>query len=184
MYFILRTKRVGGEPFLRLLLGTDQALTFMHPALHAGQMAFEPIDPMVSMPRLSKEPLAGHAPRHILQPVGINDSFFPEPIYDAMTLAYGHPRAGDEVWPSMRAAQGLLGIQAPVDYPVGNNLKSEDGRPYTGAVIQFPASDFDGHGVYRRVATLQHQFSCFHASFRKTGIGIIPPPAAFEAACP
>jgi len=184
MYFILRTKRVGGEPFLRLLLGTDQALNFMHPALHAGQMAFEPIDPMVSMPRLSKEPLAGHAPRHILQPVGINDSFFPEPIYDAMTLAYGHPRAGDEVWPSMRAAQGLLGIDAPVAYPVSNNLKSEDGRGYTGAVIQFPAPDFDGHGVYRRVATLQHQFSCFHSAFRKTGVGSIPPPAAFEAACP
>jgi hypothetical protein len=184
MYFILRTKRVGGEPFLRVLFGTDQPLTFMHPALHLGQMAFEPIDPMVSMPRLSKEPLAGHAPRHLLQPVGINDSFFPEPIYDAMTLAYGHPRVGDEVWPSMRAAQGLLGIDAPVGYPVSNNLKAEDGRAYTGAVIQFAAPNFDGHGVYRRVPTLQHQFSCFHAAFRKTGVGTIPAPASFDAPCP
>ena len=48
-------------------------------------------------------------------------------IYDAMDLAYAHPRVGDEIWPTMRDAQKLVGLDTPLTYPVKANLKSVDG---------------------------------------------------------
>ena len=185
MYFILETKTVGGRGLLRFLLGTQVDFTFMSPVLHLMETALEPIDPMVSMPRLARRPLPNHPTRPIYEPVGLDDSYFPPVLYDAMVLAYGHPRAGEEVWPSMHEAQNLLGLGAVASYPVRQNLQSETGTPYTGVVVQY-ASDgtFDSHGIFRRLEAVRHQYGCFHSTFHKNGIGVVPAPGAETEPCP
>ncbi|MDB4938927.1 MAG: hypothetical protein JWP87_5899 [Labilithrix sp.] len=184
VYFILKTSTVpGAASFVQLLLGTSEKLSFLHPALQLAETAIEPIDPMVSAARVAHRPLPGHPARPIYEPVGLNDSYFPTVIYDAMDLAYAHPRVGDEVWPTMRDAQKLIGLDAPATYPVKANLKSVDGTPYTGAIVQYAPDNYDGHGIYRKHPSVIYQYGCFHASFRKTGTAVIPAPAPMGTPC-
>ena len=185
VYFILKTSTVpGAAGLVALLLRTTEKLSFLHPALQIAETALEPVDPMVSAARVAHRPLEGHPARPIYEPVGLDDSYFPTTIYDAMDLAYAHPRVGDEVWPTMREAQKLAGLDAPLTYPVKGNLKSVDGRPYTGAIVQYAPNGYDGHGIYRKHDAVIYQYACFHASFRKTGTAVIPAPAPAGTPCP
>ena len=105
-------------------------------------------------------------------------------IYDAMALAYRHPRAGEEIWSSMTDAQKLLGLGTPVQFPVKANRMSVDGQPYTGAILQFTVpAPYDPHGVYRRVDAAIHQYRCFHKTFRDSGVAVVPAPAEMDAPC-
>jgi hypothetical protein len=184
-WFILETSSIpGASGLISVLLKTTEKLTFLHPALAVAETALEPIDPIASMPRLGKNPLPGHPARPIYEPVGLKDSYFPTDVYDAMALAYGHPRVGDEVWPTMRRAQALEGIDQPLTYPVKDDLRSEDGRPYTGVVVQSAGDGVhDDHGIYRRVDGIVHQYGCFHSTFRDTGTAVVVAPSAIGSPC-
>lgn len=184
-YFLLTTKiRTGIGALLAVILKTTQKLSFLHPALSLGATAVEAVDPLVSANRVAKRPLPGHPARPIYEPVGKDDAYFPIEIFDAMVLSYGHARAGDEVWPSMREAQKLLGIDAPVSYPVRENATSEGGARYTGVVVQYDEDPaYDSHQIYRRNEAVQHQFGCFHETFMKTGVAVVPAPAPRDAPC-
>lgn len=177
IYFLLQTQfvsNVGG--LLSVVLKTSEKLTFLHPALHIGETAIEAGDPIVSANRVAKRPLPGHPARYLYAPQGKDDSYFTTAVYDAMTLSYGSPRAGDEVWPSQREAQKLVGLDAVAAYPVKSNLTSENGTQYTGVVTQWKDDLFDSHQIYRRNPSVQHQFGCFHQTFRKTGVAVVPAP--------
>ena len=78
----------------------------------------------------------------------------------------------------MREAQKLVGLDAVAPYPVKLNLTSESKAQYTGVVTQWKDDTFDSHQIYRRNASVQHQYGCFHQSFRKTGVAVVPAPAA------
>lgn len=184
IYFLLETsfvENIGG--LLSVVLKTSERMSFMHPALHVGETAIEAADSIVSANRIAQRPLPGHPARFIYEPVGKDDSYFPTQIYDAMVLSYGHPRAGDEIWPSMNEAQKLVGKDAVVPYPVKANLVSENGSPYTGVVVQYADDTFDSHQIYRRLPAVQHQYACFHETFRKTGVAVVSPPGPRDAPC-
>ena len=186
VYFLLRSPTVPQAPgLLALLIRTEEKLTFLHPVLQLGETAIEPIDPIVSAARVGRRPLPGHPARPIYEPVGVDDSYFKTEIYDAMDLAYAHPRVGDEIWPSMREAQKLLGIDTPIEYPVKANLKSENGSMYTGAIVQYsPAPEgTDGHSIHFRKDVVMQQYGCFHETFRKNGVAVISPPAPIGTPC-
>ena len=186
-YFALRTSVLpNAYNLLRLLIGTREEITFMHPALHLIETAWEAIDPITSTPRLARAPLPGHPVRSIYEPVGKGDSYFNTDIYDAMALAYGHPQAGDAIWPSMKTSLDLVGLGQKVEYPVKSNLKGGEGKPFTGIVVQYDNDNgaFDGHGIYRRVEAVRYQYGCFHATYRKNGIGVVPAPAKLGTPCP
>ena len=55
--------------------------------------------------------------------------------------------------------------------------------PYAGIVAQYAIPGENGHGLYKRLESVQHQFSCFHSTYRKTGIAVVPPPAALGTPC-
>jgi hypothetical protein len=185
VYFILKTSTVpGAAGLVALLLRTTEKLSFLHPALQIAETALEPVDPMVSAARVGNRPLPDHPARPIYEPAGKDDSYFPTTIYDAMDLAYAHPRVGDEVWPGMREAQKLVGLDAPLSYPVKANLKSVDGQTYTGAIVQYAPDNYDGHAIYRKHDAVIYQYGCFHSSFRKTGTAVIPAPAPLGTPCP
>ncbi|MEP7122692.1 MAG: hypothetical protein ABJE95_17340 [Byssovorax sp.] len=168
-----------------IILGTKAELTFMHPALSVFETAWEAVDPMVYMPRLARRPLSGHPVRPIYEPAGKGDSYFPEATYDAMALAYGHKEAGSIVWPSMQEALKLEGLSGIEPYPVSNNLTSEDGTKYTGAVLQYEGDGvYDPHALYSQREEVKFQYSCFLESFLKTGVAKIPAPGKLGTACP
>jgi hypothetical protein len=177
LYFLIETNYIeNAAGLLAVVLKTSERLTFMHPAMQIGATAIEAVDPIVSANRLAKRPLAGHPARHVYAPQGKGDSYFTTEVYDAITLSYGSQRAGDEIWPSMHEAQKLVGTDAVAPYPVKSNITSENGSQYTGVVVQYEDPTFAPHQIYRRLPAVQHQFGCFHQSFRKTGVAVVPAP--------
>lgn len=184
-HFILLTELLDAPPVLSLLLGTPEAnLSFMHPALHVLQTAWEAAEPYVYMPRLGKRPLPGHPTRPVYEPAGQGDSFFSTELYDAYALAYGHVQAGDSVWSSMQASLALDGLDGLKGFPLTNNLTSVDGVPYTGAVVQYPGDGFtDPHSIYAQYPEVMHQYGCFFETFLDGQAVIVPPVANVGPPC-
>lgn len=172
------------ETLIAALLGTNAQLTFMHPALSLFETVWEPVDPMIYMPRLARRPLPGHSPVSTYKPVAIGDSYFREATFDAMSLAFGQPQAGDIVWPSMQDALALADLDGLRSYPIADNLMSADGTAYTSAVVQYEGDGiFDPHAIYAQLETVKHQYSCFFGSHLRTGTAQIVAPAPLSAPC-
>lgn len=164
-HFILVTELMGeGVPqaLLSGAVGNDEPLTFLHPVMHVAQTAWMPAEPMASMPRLALDPLPGHPARDVYEPVGKDDSYFPPSLFDAMALAYGHPQAGEEVWPGMQAHLALVGGEGLLTYPVVDNVLSRNGETVTGAVVQYAGDGFsDPHAIFTQLGEVRHQYGCF-----------------------
>lgn len=162
-YMILETELL---PNTRVLLGSvlrvdGDTLSHLHPAMHLMQLGWEPAEPMVFMPRISRRPLEGIPSRPIYEPVGQGDSYFPTVLYDAVALAYGHRQVGTEVWPTMQPRLAWAGLDGFETYPVRDNLTSERGDAYTGAVVQHAGDGFsDPHNIFMQVPEIRHQWSC------------------------
>ena len=184
-YFILKGNQVpGGASTLSLVLGTKGTLTFMHPAMHLLELAWESAEPIVYMPRLARRPLPSHPVRAVYEPVAEGDSYFPTPVYDAVALAYGHSEAGELVWPSMQQALALDGLDGLEPYPVAHNRQSEDGTLYTGVVVQYAGDGvYDPHAIYSQLDAVKYQYGCFAALFFQDGIGTVPAPGAIGTSC-
>ncbi|MFO0646383.1 MAG: hypothetical protein U0326_09095 [Polyangiales bacterium] len=187
-YFILQTGLVPGAAILlRTVLGTQVALSFMHPGLALLETAWEPAEPMAYMPRIARDPLPTHPVRPIYEPVGQGDSYFPTVVYDAVALAYGHQQAGAEVWPTMQPALTLGGLGGTIRYPVRNNRMSASmATPYTGVVVQYTGDGvYDPHALYTQLDAVKFQYSCFADTFVRTGMATVFDPAgrAPDAPC-
>ncbi len=184
-YYMFRSTRIPGT-LINLLLGTWNKMTFMHPAVHVMQTAWEAAEPLVYAPRVSRRPLDGHPSRHVYEPVGKGDSYFGTEIFDAMALAFGNEQAGAQVWPTMQTALKLSGMGGMATYPVKNNLKSEEksGVQYTGVVAQYEGDGiYDPHAIAFQLDTVKHQYSCFLQTFFQTGTAVVPAPAKLGTTC-
>lgn len=183
-YFILETTLISNVgSLLATVLGTDE-LSHAHPALHMLQLAWEPVEAFVFVPRLAASPLPGHPARSIYEPVGEGDSYFPTLIFDRIALAYRNQQAGPEVWPTMQPALAQRGLHGLADYPVANNRTSVDGDAYTGVVVQW-ANDgvHDGHEVFQYFDEVKHQYGCFLETYYRTGTATLPAPAPLGTTC-
>lgn len=176
----------GTRGFLAGVFSTDEApLSFMHPGMELLAAGWEIADPMVAMARLARRPLPGGAARHVYEPVGKGDVYFPTVVYDAAALAYGNQQAGTEVWPAMQQALALDDLDGLATYPVSRNRPAGDGTMTTRVVVQFePDGLLDAHYIYRQLETVKHQYGCFLASFVRTGVPVVPAPAPLATACP
>lgn len=184
-YMILETELIPGVRGLlaNVLRTRSERLSHLHPAMHLLGLGWEPADPMVFMPRISRRPLEGIDPRPIYQPVGRGDSYFPPVLYDAMALAYGHRQAGEDVWPSMQASLEWAGRDGFDAYPVQANVESEAGTPYTGVVVQSAGDGFtDPHNVFMQIPGIRHQWGCFLRS-ALDGAATVPAPADPGSPC-
>jgi hypothetical protein len=175
----------GAADALPLVLGTDQPLTFAHPAMSLMEMGWEAGEPLVYLPRLGRRPLPGRPVRPVYEPVGRGDTYFDTTVYDAMALAFGHEEAGDVVWSSMQDALALQGLDGMEAYPVVDNRVSEDGRPSTGVVVQYEGDGLiNPHSIYRQRDEVIYQYSCFLSTMRDTGRAVVPAPAPLGTPCP
>ena len=185
-HFILLSTQIDNLPtLLQRVLRTSEDLSHLHPALHLLQTAWEAAEPLVFMPRRGHDPLPGHPVRSDYEPVGRDDSYYPIGVYDAVVLAYGHPQAGDEVWPSMQERLALADLDGIVPYPVAQNLTSLTGERFTGVVVQYAGDGWsDPHEIFVYLEEVRYQYGCFFESFRATGVATVPAPAPLGTPCP
>lgn len=175
----------GVKGFLALLLGTPELdLTFLHPGLTLLSFGWETGDPLVFMPRLARNPLPGHPARHIYEPVGKDDQYFPIAIFDAAALSYGNQQAGSEHWPSMQQALALDGRDGLVSYPVTANRTSGEGEMTTGVVVQYLGDGIaDPHSIYAQLDEVKYQYGCFFKTYFDTGVAKVLAPAPLGTPC-
>ncbi|HUS31685.1 MAG TPA: hypothetical protein VMZ53_24450 [Kofleriaceae bacterium] len=170
----------GARGLLGSVLGVDgDTLTFMHPALGLIELGWEIADPINSMSRIAHRPLPGHTARHVYQPIGLDDKYFPMPIFDAAALAYGNQQAGDMVWTTTQDSLRADGLDGLLSYPVHGNQGT------TAVVVQYRDGGIvDAHQIYRQLDEVKYQYGCFLQSYLRDGVPTVPAPAALSASCP
>jgi hypothetical protein len=175
----------GAAGLLAAILSTDAgALRFVHPGLSLLETAFDISEPMASMNRLAHRPLAGFPVRHIYEPVGQGDEYFPTTVFDAAAVAYGNQQAGATIWPGMQDALAAIGLDGVASYPVSQNRVAADGTPYTGVVVQFESDGIENaHYIYRQLDEVKHQYGCFLATWIADGTPTVPAPGAIGEPC-
>ncbi len=178
---ILDTDLIGGaRGFMGGVFATDSdQLTFLHPGMSLLGVGWEIAEPMASMARLARRPLPGFPIRHVYEPVGLGDVYFPTDIFDTAALAYGNRQAGTALWPQMQDALALDGLGGLDTYPVSANVGG-----HTRVAVQFASDGIaNAHYLYRQLDEVKHQYGCFLDSYVRTGTPVVPAPAALTAPC-
>ena len=172
---------VGARSLLAGVFGVEgDTLSFVHPTLALLGLGWEIAEPGPSMARLSRRPLPGFPRRHIYEPVGLDDKYFPNPVFDAAALAYGNHQAGEQVWPGTQQALATDHLDGMIAYPVRGN---RDG--VTNLVVQYKDDGLlDAHYIHRQLPAVQYQYGCFLASYLRDGVPTVPAPAPVDTACP
>ena len=160
-----------------------ETFTFVHPSLALLGMGWEIAEPGASMARIARRPLADGPPRHVYQPIGENDKYFPTPIFDAATLAHGNNLAGDAVWPQTAEALALDGLNMAKIYPVKGN-RSQHGAITTSVAVQYKGDGIaDPHNIFIQLPAVKYQYRCFLETLFRDGTPTVFAPKALDAAC-
>lgn len=166
-----------------LLLGTLQPLDPLYPGLQLLEAAWEVADPIVYAPYLAQRPLDGHPVRSVYKPVGQGDTEVPEVVFNAMALATGLRQAGPIFWPEMQVSLALDGLDGIEPYPVANNLVSDDGRPYTGVVVQYQGDGIaDPHTIFSQLDEVKFQYANFLSTWFEDGVAQVLDPLSLGIA--
>ncbi|MBU54181.1 MAG: hypothetical protein CL920_36250 [Deltaproteobacteria bacterium] len=169
------------------MMGLDNEMTHLHPIMNVLEIAWEPADPFISSAYLARRTLKPDFPvRSIYEPVGLQDSFFTTTILDLMASGYGNQQAGDTVWPGMQERFKVLGLDKKASYPIKQNRKGAGGVEYTGVVVQYSpdTQTKNGHIIAFQLDDVKYQYGCFLSTFIRTGVGVVPAPAALGTPCP
>lgn len=183
---ILLTQVINDTPgLLSTIFGTDpSALSFAYPPLALLGIGWEIAEPGAFVPRLARRPLPGMPVHDIYTPVGINDVYFPNPVFDSMHTAYGNQQAGTIVWPEMQESMALEGWDGLASYPVTGNRPGPDGNNHTRVVVQYPEDGIvDGHQIYRQYEAVKRQYGCFFRTFLDNGVATVPDEGTLDDPC-
>jgi hypothetical protein len=170
----------GSRSLLAGLFDTPEAeISFLHPGMALLDLAWEIAEPMASMARLAERPLPDLPRRHIYEPIGLDDEYFPTTIFDAAALAYGNQQAGDALWPGTQQALALDDRGGLLAYPVRGN---RDGR--TAVTVQVASDGIENaHYAYRQLETVKHQYGCFLRTYLDDGVPTVVAPAPLATPC-
>lgn len=175
--------RVGGPPELfAFALQTEAELSILHPGLALLQWAWEPAEPMVYA--AAYERLRGpSSPIHLYVPFGEDDGYFPNPVFEAMAVAYGVERAGPAAWEGLDEALAVVGRD-----PLGTAWPIADNRPgappHTAVTTTWPGDGLtDPHGVFAQYDEIKLQYGCFFATWVATGTARVVAPGAEDGPC-
>ena len=152
--------------------------------MHLAQLAWEGAEPLVFMSRISRSPLEGHPRRDVYEPVGLGDSYFPYPVFDATALAYGNEQAGELVWPSLQDSLALDGLDGLIPYPVSDNRSWPDGARSTNVVVQYEGDGiYDPHAIFAQLDAVKYQYGCFFETAKTTGTAHVLAPKPLGEPC-
>ncbi len=172
---------VGARSLLAGVFGVEgETLSFVHPTLALLGLGWEISEPGPSMARLARRPLPGFPARHVYEPIGLDDKYFPNPVFDAAALAYGNSQAGEQVWPGTQQALSTDQLDGMLAYPIKGNRGAT-----TNVVVQYHDDNLiDAHYIHRQLPAVQYQYGCFLATYVRDGVPTVPAPAPVDAACP
>ncbi len=160
-----------------------ETFTFVHPSLALLGIGWEIAEPGASMARLARRPFDDGPARHVYQPIGENDKYFPNPIFDAATLAYGNHLAGEQVWPETAEALALDSLNPAKNYPVKGN-RSQNGVTTTSVAVQYKGDGIaDPHNIFIQLPAVKYQYRCFLETLFRDRTPTIFAPKAIAAAC-
>jgi hypothetical protein len=138
-------------------------------------LGWEIAEPGASMARIARRPLPGITAKYVYQPIGMDDQFFANSIFDAAALAYGNRQAGELVWPGTQDALHADGLDGMMQYPVKG----------TNTVVQYTDGGIlDAHYIYRQREEVRYQYGCFLATFLRDGVPTVAAPAPVASPCP
>ena len=171
----------GGRSLLAGVFGVDgETLSFVHPTLAMLGLGWEIAEPGPSMARLARRPLPGFPARHVYEPIGLDDKFFPNPVFDAAALAYGNRQGGEQVWPGTQAALSTDHLDGMMTYPIKGNRNGT-----TNVVVQYHDDNLlDAHYIHRQLPAVQYQYGCFLATYLRDGVPTVFAPAPLDSPCP
>ncbi len=171
----------GGRSLLAGVFGVEgDTLSFVHPTLALLGIGWEIAEPGPSMARLARRPLPGFPARHVYEPIGLDDKFFPNPVFDAAALAYGNRQAGEQVWPGTQAALSTDHLDGMMTYPIKGNRNGT-----TNVVVQYHDDGLlDAHYIHRQLPAVQYQYGCFLATYLRDGVPTVLAPAPVDSPCP
>jgi hypothetical protein len=181
--FIFESQIIPGVGSLIGTLLQGRSLSFVHPAMGLLQTLWEPVDPAVYVPRISRDVLPGKTAVSAYVPVGRGDSYFSTSTFDEIALSYGHPQGGREVWPGMQASLTLDGRAGLVPYPIaGNLIRGMPATTITSAVVQYEGDGvYDPHAIFTQLDAVKVQYGCFAQTLQRTGRAVIVDPTGRTA---
>ncbi|HUT51893.1 MAG TPA: hypothetical protein VM658_00745 [bacterium] len=163
----------------------DEPMDARWPTISIIQAVLEPCDTITFAPHLWQRPFPGAPAKNVYLAVGAND-FYTKPVtQNAIITALGLPLAGQVRDDSIMMNERLIGHPAPENYPVRQNVQSEDGRPATAAALQYEpdAWTHEGHNVDYNLTETKHQYGCFLRTLIDTGAATIPAPGPEGSPC-
>lgn len=167
----------GGRP--------SEAMDGRWPAISLLQAALEPCDTIIYAPYVFRRPLPGAPPKNVYLAVGKNDYYTKAVTQNAIITALGLQLAGEVIEPEILTIQKLMGFDAPLQYPVAENAKSENGRKVTAVAVQYLPDSWtnEGHNVDYNLTETKHQYGCFLRTLIDTGKAVVPAPGPEGSPC-
>ena len=94
-----------------------------------------------------------------------------------MVLGLRLKQAGSILWAEMQESLALVGLDGIAPYPVANNLRSDDGQPYTGCVVQYAGDGIaDSHTIFSQLDEVKFQYGSYLNTFFQNGVGQVLAP--------
>jgi len=155
------------------------------PTISIIQAVLEPCDTITYGPHIIRRPFPGHDPKNVYLAVGRNDYYTKTITQNAVITSLGLPLAGPMLNDEIKLTQGLQGYDQPLEFPVSQNMETEDGRRVTAAVLQFEPDTWtnEGHNVDYNLTETKHQYGCFLRSLADLGVATIPAPGPEQDPC-
>ncbi len=178
----------GFADLLGSLMNTksNEPLSHLHPVLGLVQQYLDAIDPMLFTTREIREPLPDVPAKHMLVPLGRQDSYFSIQTQRAISVGYGVPILGDLVDPIAPGHQDPFFEFESTTLPASANLTAGDGQVVTAGIVQFEEDDVqqDGHVIVFQRPEAKYLYACFLESLATDGIPTIVAPDKFDEAAP
>ena len=149
----------------------DEEMDARWPVMSLIQAVLEPCDTITFGPFVYRRPLPGQQPKNIYLAVGGNDFYTKAITQNALITALRLPLAGPVREESLLLNERLMGFNKPINFPVSQNVESEDGRKATAAVLQYEPDSWthEGHNVNHNLPETKYQHGWFLRTLIDTG---------------
>jgi hypothetical protein len=176
------TRPVNLSAILRGLFryGSDERVDQFDIALHAIQMVWDFVDPVVHSRHVFAEPYAGIPPKHVYMSAGLLDGYFSPEAQAGVTAGMRLELAGPVLEERMLVAMDQLGVGEPQEFPLSGNGNGG----VTAGVTQHDPSVLDGHNVTFQRDDVKAIYGCFFKTLETGTPEVRAPENASPDVCP
>lgn len=151
------------KPLLKSLLRmkATESLDRFDLVLNTLQHVFDYADATVHSPHVQARPHPGVEPKHIYQPVGLQDRYFSAASRASLTTGFEIPIGGEVLEPVAFDYMRWVGQDTPITLPVSLN-RTINQKQVTGVAVQFqPAYEGGGHYITFDLDDAKAIYGCY-----------------------